>query len=420
MPTATKPKPTSKTKSQTKTAKKDTQQYTVMMLSTAKIHIPSTVRAVSENLDYFVKSIQSIGLLKPVTVKRSEEGYTLLSGHNRLEAYKRLGKKTIPARVLEYDNQNDLKQQLSIVDENLCHDELTDLEFAESLGRAKELYEALNPNTKHNASKKKSTSSDPKNGSEGRAKPPAFLDHESRQLGRSRSSLGNYIFVYTHLVEEARQCIRSHQVADIVSDLYSLARETTDQLALAQILHDHTEYRLVDARKHLAQQRKDAMQEDETKSPSDQGGKSPEDSTPAEKPADDNASAGDTNARTSSDDDGNGDPANPYKSESPGETTGEETSTQDSGTDSLERSTPQSHDATTTPPPDAALVATQNSETPAGDTSSGEELITVEDVLLALDEQINTYLRAKNLFIVFHIEIGKTSNEIRVLVRERP
>ena len=83
-------------------------------------------------------------------------------------------------------------------------------------------------------------------------------------------------------------------------------------------------------------------------------------------------------------------------------------------------STPQPHDPPSTPLHEDRSVSTQNPEIQACvDTSSDEEFTTVEDVLIALDEQINTYLRAKHLFNVFHIEIGKTSNELHILVKER-
>src|SRR5262249_27790033 len=122
--------------------------------------------------------------------------------------------------------------------------------------------------TKHNARKKKTpeggtprstTTSDPKNGSEPMQR-PAFVDHEARILGRARSSLGGYCYIYTHLQHAARDLIRHHKVADMYSELYTLARETTDQLALAKILQNYPEYNVLDAKRHVAQQRKNASQ----------------------------------------------------------------------------------------------------------------------------------------------------------------
>jgi ParB/RepB/Spo0J family partition protein len=261
------------------------QSYHIKQLDIASIRIPDTVRTVSEHLDWLTDSIRTIGLLHPITVKRvSPSSYELLSGHNRLEAVKQLGWETIPAHILHYAENDTLKQELSIADENLCRDDLTDLEFAEALGHAKELYEQLYPDTKHNAKKKRgrprrcdnsSTSSDPKNGSEPSSR-PAFLDHESRILGRSRSSLGNYCFIYKNLTKKARDLIRNHKVADSSSDLYALAKETTDQLALAKILQEYPDYRVQDAKRQLAQQRSDTKKEaPDTATTTDHGTESP-------------------------------------------------------------------------------------------------------------------------------------------------
>jgi hypothetical protein len=232
-----------------------------------QIHIPQTVRAISEHLDWLTDSIRTIGLLHPITVKSvSPSSYELLSGHNRLEAVKQLGWKTVPANVLHYLENDTLKHQLSTADENLCRDDLTDLEFAEALGHAKALYEQLYPDTKHNGKKKRgrprrcdtsTTSSDPKNGSEPSSR-PAFLDHESRILGRSRSSLGNYCFIYKNLTKKTRDLIRNHKVADIFHELHILAKEETDQLALAKILQKYPDYSVLDAKRQLAQQRPNA------------------------------------------------------------------------------------------------------------------------------------------------------------------
>src|SRR5215470_4873086 len=159
------------------------------------IQIPPTVRADWENLDYMQNSLQTNGLYHPILVKRQGDMYELLSGHNRLQAAKNLGWTTIRAQIKEFSEDNALRQELIVLDENLCRDELNHLEYAEALGRTKEIYETLYPQTKHNGSKKNPTLSHLKNGSEPPRR-PAFLDDTARKLGRSRSSLGNYVYIY--------------------------------------------------------------------------------------------------------------------------------------------------------------------------------------------------------------------------------
>jgi len=82
-------------------------------------------------------------------------------------------------------------------------------------------------------------------------------------------------------------------------------------------------------------------------------------------------------------------------------------------------STSQPCDPTSTPLPDEASVSTQHPATPVWDTASEEELTTVEDVLIGLDELINVYLRDKNLFKRFKVVSHKLPNELRITIQSR-
>ena len=57
----------------------------------------------SEALQELKDDINSIGLITPLTVRRSEslsDRYTLIAGHRRLKAVKDLGVKTVPCMVI--------------------------------------------------------------------------------------------------------------------------------------------------------------------------------------------------------------------------------------------------------------------------------------------------------------------------------
>src|SRR6266446_3572295 len=118
-------------------------------IQVAHIQVPTTVRADWEHLDVLQASIQTTGLLHPIIVRRQGNTYELLAGHNRLQAVKNLGWNSVPARILEFTEHNALRQELVVLDENLCRDELNHLEYAEALGRAKQIYEKLYPRTGH-------------------------------------------------------------------------------------------------------------------------------------------------------------------------------------------------------------------------------------------------------------------------------
>ena len=47
------------------------------------------------------ESIRSEGLLQPIVVRKAGSGYELIAGERRLRAFRHLGQKTVPARVIE-------------------------------------------------------------------------------------------------------------------------------------------------------------------------------------------------------------------------------------------------------------------------------------------------------------------------------
>jgi ParB family chromosome partitioning protein len=61
-----------------------------------------------EEFNEFVESIKSKGLLQPIVICKSspdlKKPYSLLDGKNRLEAYKKLGYKTIPVQVVKQED----------------------------------------------------------------------------------------------------------------------------------------------------------------------------------------------------------------------------------------------------------------------------------------------------------------------------
>ena len=92
-----------------------------------------------------MESIKEIGLLNPVSVNKTAEGYILVAGLHRLTAYKRLGYNRIQAVIVDMD---DIHSELAEIDENLIRAELHYLDRAEMLKRRQEIYEELHPAAK--------------------------------------------------------------------------------------------------------------------------------------------------------------------------------------------------------------------------------------------------------------------------------
>jgi N6-adenosine-specific RNA methylase IME4/ParB-like chromosome segregation protein Spo0J len=109
-----------------------------MKINIADIKIKKGRRAVDKNkVRELADSIQEIGLLNPITVTREN---VLIAGAHRVEAFKLLGKKEIPATVTDF---SDLKVKLAEIDENLIRQELDEIEIGELAIKRDEILEQL-------------------------------------------------------------------------------------------------------------------------------------------------------------------------------------------------------------------------------------------------------------------------------------
>lgn len=87
-----------------------------------------------EELSELMASIQSLGLLHPPLVAQQDnESYFIISGHRRVEACRRLGKKSVYAGVLS-SKEPSFMAQASLV-ENLQRSDLNPIEVASALSR---------------------------------------------------------------------------------------------------------------------------------------------------------------------------------------------------------------------------------------------------------------------------------------------
>jgi ParB family chromosome partitioning protein len=80
-----------------------------------------------ETLGALADSIREVGVLQPVLVRPSGDGYELIAGERRWRAARRVGLQTIPALVRETEDSAALEQALV---ENLQREELNPLEEA--------------------------------------------------------------------------------------------------------------------------------------------------------------------------------------------------------------------------------------------------------------------------------------------------
>ncbi len=92
------------------------------------------------DVDSLKKSIESVGLINPLTINKENE---LLAGSRRFQAITELGWTEVDVHLVDHDS---LQQELISIDENLVREPLNRMELERCLNRGREIYEQLNPN----------------------------------------------------------------------------------------------------------------------------------------------------------------------------------------------------------------------------------------------------------------------------------
>jgi len=91
-----------------------------------------------EHLKQLAASIAKHGILQPVVVRRSGDGYQLIMGERRLRAARMAGRRSIPAIVREAGDADSLKFALM---ENLQREDLNPIEEAKGYNELKEIFD---------------------------------------------------------------------------------------------------------------------------------------------------------------------------------------------------------------------------------------------------------------------------------------
>ncbi|SCU77815.1 Plasmid partition protein B [Cupriavidus necator] len=81
-------------------------------------------------LTELAESIQEVGLMQPIVLRRAESGYQIVAGERRWRAHKMLGFETIKAVVVEC---SDADMAVLAIAENISRDDLADYEIAMSI-----------------------------------------------------------------------------------------------------------------------------------------------------------------------------------------------------------------------------------------------------------------------------------------------
>ncbi len=234
-------------------------------MQTKIVKIPD-IRINSRNRQYrqdkaqeLAQSIQEIGLLHPIVVN---EDNILIAGLHRLEAAKLLGWEEIPCSIFDINKAEELAE----IDENLIRAELTELEKADLLYRAKEIYELRHPESKRFEKVKQnikpsvntdndtmSLSYEDNNGNGLQASAiKGFTENTAEKLNNSTRSIQRLIYISKNITPEAKDVIKNTAIADSKTELLSLARiEPEKQLEVVNILKNGNAKKVREAIYHI-------------------------------------------------------------------------------------------------------------------------------------------------------------------------
>lgn len=129
---------------------RDAKLLATMDIDVADIRVDQRLRPHSEKaVASLIASIEEIGLQAEIHVRKvAHQGgiLRLIAGLHRIEAFKRMGRQTIPCKV--WDCTDDWARMAEI-DDNLAHTDLSPLDLAIFLAERKAVYERMYPEAKH-------------------------------------------------------------------------------------------------------------------------------------------------------------------------------------------------------------------------------------------------------------------------------
>ena len=197
-----------------------------MKISIFQIKVKDGRREVDPGAVYeLADSISKVGLLNPITI---DQDYALIAGLHRLEAAKRLGWLEIECTVKNLDG---LLAQLAEIDENLVRRGPDCIAQGELLNKRKEIYEALNPETKVGISQANGMNFAVGNNvsAPSALTSKSFVRDTSEKTGISKRTIEENLQLARDLTPKAKQTIQSANEKVKKKDMLKLSRLTPEQ-----------------------------------------------------------------------------------------------------------------------------------------------------------------------------------------------
>lgn len=179
-------------------------------------------------VEMLAASISETYLHQPIAVASmpgAGNRYVLVDGENRLEAYKLLGRATIPARIRELTAVERRKHEIHA---NLIRNELTALDRTVFVGELASIFTAENADARHGGDRKSKKWRE-KNQFANLANWSSFSKEAARRTGLSTRSIDRTRDLFSKLSPDAIAALRGTKVADNQAQLQALAAMDPEQ-----------------------------------------------------------------------------------------------------------------------------------------------------------------------------------------------
>lgn len=159
-------------------------------------------------------SIREQGLMQPIVVYADDEGYRLIAGHHRLEAFRLLERDTIPAVMSGAMTADEAR--LAEVMENLGRHELIALDRCRHLFELKQVWERLHPNFANGGGQTLPTGGDA-------PEIFGFASSVSEEIGLAKRTINLAVKIWTGLVPSVRKRLVGTETATKQTELKALS-----------------------------------------------------------------------------------------------------------------------------------------------------------------------------------------------------
>ncbi|MBL4800891.1 MAG: ParB N-terminal domain-containing protein [Emcibacter sp.] len=166
------------------------------------------------HVEAIADSIEAHGLQNPVAVRKTEKGFQLLAGWNRICAMKLLKGKAVDCKI--YSSMSDENAKLFEIDENLIRYDLNPLDRAVFLAERKRIYEEIYPEAKQGGDRKKQNVIF------------SFSEDTAEKLGLGKRAIERAVRIATKISPELRKRLNDDGYIK-EGELYNLTKFAPDE-----------------------------------------------------------------------------------------------------------------------------------------------------------------------------------------------